>query len=215
MFRLVLKSSFFLCVWALALVVGVRVLPYDHHSTQEIRAQLFPPGCEAPCLMGIHPGATTLAEVQTVLTTSAWVEQTTTLTLSEHVAWVQWTWNPRAFPFDKDGERNAITTFDGVVSGIMVDTDVAYGNILLMLEESPQRYASTGIGRPLTTADHILVSRNMNDVGCAPTEATPFEMPTSFAINQDIRGFAHLYGDPLNQTGYWRWLHGRVVGYDC
>ncbi|HVU12247.1 MAG TPA: hypothetical protein VHD90_13270 [Phototrophicaceae bacterium] len=110
-------SAVFTLIFALALA-GVHALPYDNAS---LIAFFAPPGCAAPCFMGIRPGVTTHDQALALLKSQAWVGS-----VSDSPVSLRWNWNGQqpAFVSDppNDVQGGQINFVSGQVYSITLST---------------------------------------------------------------------------------------------
>ncbi|HVU12248.1 MAG TPA: hypothetical protein VHD90_13275 [Phototrophicaceae bacterium] len=115
-----------LCLIALSLIV---LQPNDNAALRSFFNP--PPGCAAPCFLGIRLGVTTQEEAAQILHRQPWVD-TITLTSSDMLTW---TWNGQqpAFvsSYSSDAQLGTIEFAQGVASRISLNTSIRWGDVLI------------------------------------------------------------------------------------
>lgn len=124
MLNFLLRLTLPLIILFVAMLSLIRAQPYDDH---ELRDLLLPPGCPAPCFMGIRPGLTTVDEATQILKKHKWVEQ---VTVGEHA--IVWLWNGVQSEFLFNALFGTAGPFGGVVliSGKTVQSVTLYSQFL-------------------------------------------------------------------------------------
>ncbi len=156
--RTLLKIAFGL-VAIFAVIVAVQfLLPITHRGA--LLELLTPPeGCEAPCFMGIRPGETALEEAVAILEAHERVEEGA-IYGSELDNQLYWRWSGlqpetiyREYPYPP-----ARLYYDeqGVVSSILISTDIPFGVILLTLGY-PAGHQQGGIWRDARMWEGIVI----------------------------------------------------------
>jgi hypothetical protein len=137
--RPLLKSAGWLTLLLTALMGMIRAHPY---SGAELRAFLAPPpGCPAPCFMGIRPGVTTADSLLTILRTHPWARamtHDTSLGAVSHDgdAQIFWQWSGAQPGFIAAGEPGQIALRRSIVSSLLADTHISLGEAWLALDTS-------------------------------------------------------------------------------
>jgi hypothetical protein len=185
------KVAALLLILTNGLLGVMRALPYDRSREDEIRAFLFPLGCEPPCVMGMSPGVTTWPQAQAVVDTfraRGWlVRQVSTDVAPAAYGSTEMTWNWTAehSRLDRPSQdplrlsfRNTVVFQNGVVALVAVSTSVSYGELwltrgapsdLLLSERSQSLIALYGT----LQAQYII-----SGVSCAPYQHALFDWPT-------------------------------------
>ncbi len=165
MARLVFRLTTLLCIPLLAILLLIRAQPYDD---DDLRRLVIPPGCAAPCFLGIRPGITTVTEMVNLLEASGWVNRgDITVTTRFNVVRLEWIWNGRQ-PAVLEGSSQAVATIlagfndekalgepERVITGLSIHTSIPYGELRLLLGQAlnkPNYVMFSGYINPRVTA---------------------------------------------------------------
>ncbi|MEZ4672409.1 MAG: hypothetical protein R3E39_31275 [Anaerolineae bacterium] len=132
--RLALYLILILCIP----LIFIRTQPYDDH---ELRDLLLPPGCPAPCFMGIRPGVTTVDEAVKILEASGWVED---IQLNNLFYYVKWNNNSPTWLAGNLCGGSSIRVTSNLVDVFALDTSLSVREVQLILGRSPFQYVSVG-----------------------------------------------------------------------
>ncbi|MEZ4672408.1 MAG: hypothetical protein R3E39_31270 [Anaerolineae bacterium] len=134
-------------IFSISLVV-IHAQPYDDH---ELRDLLLPPGCPAPCFMGIRPGVTTMDEAAKILEQHDWVSRITRRTSD-----ISWEWNGGQIPLLRESRGGMMTIVQSdsrsypkaTVKTIGVFTTVPFGRLRLILgdDQNHQHFSVDELG---------------------------------------------------------------------
>jgi hypothetical protein len=135
MTRLLLSVTLLLAALFAAAVLAVRAQPYDDGG---LRAFLLAEDCALPCLMGMHPLATSTDEAVAALARHPWVDASSVIARKIIIGqdidpeWhITWRWNGQQPPLLGSGGK-AITLNNGL-QAIRLLTDIPFGTLWLAL----------------------------------------------------------------------------------
>ncbi|NDJ62828.1 MAG: hypothetical protein GYB67_17030 [Chloroflexi bacterium] len=118
-------------------LLAIRLHPPDSASLRDF---LLPPGCVAPCVLGIQPGRTDVETAMRRLQAHGWV-QTVTRSSDPHSGsvFIEFTWSG-AMPWAESGATGTVG-FDtaGRVTLVYFATTIPFGDVWLVLGEPPPR----------------------------------------------------------------------------
>ncbi len=126
--RLFLKLALIGVLVFTGCIALISTRPYDASATRALFAP--PPGCPAPCLLGIRPGQTTLDEALKLLAAHPWVAGTTVYRDSDgQVRNLSWDWNgrqPAAF-----ADSGVADLHEGIIIMLRQRTSVPFAEVWL------------------------------------------------------------------------------------
>jgi hypothetical protein len=149
----------------LLVILLIRSQPYEDRALHQL---IIPPGCAAPCFLGIRPGVTTVTDMVGLLEASGWVNRADiTVTTRFNVVRLEWTWNGQQ-PTMLEGSSQAVATIlagfndekalgepERVITGLSIRTSIPYGDLHLLLGRAlnkPNYIVSNGLINPRVTA---------------------------------------------------------------
>lgn len=143
MFRVVFYHTLFLFGGFCAVLIILRVWPYDDH---DLRMLLLPEDCPAPCFMGIQPGLTTPDEAIDLLQKHEWVARNSVRRTAGGE--VLWAWNGQQPAVINSNEPPLLIVWAAnremqVVNGIQLPLKLPVGYAFLELGEP----AVLGVGQ--------------------------------------------------------------------
>ena len=191
MYKPLFRLTLFLTIAFVLLIGAIRAQPYDDG---ELRAFMFPVGCEQPCVTGIQPGVTTRDEAVAILRAHPWVGM---ITIETRSARIQWRWNENIpDTIQSEGGMGSVTLNEkGLVDSVVIFTNyplweylialnggipdlVYYKTVLSGLGQS-QPYAMRG----LYTSNFYLIESS-GESQCPPNHIGLLSNPSKFAISQ-------------------------------
>ncbi|MBI1258683.1 MAG: hypothetical protein GC204_14540 [Chloroflexi bacterium] len=136
MIQFILRTIFVLAL-SFALTVGAIVAqPRDDAAMRAFFAP--PPGCAAPCFIGIRPGVTTYDQALAILRAQPWIDG-----IKDESNALSWTWNGTQPGFVSDFENNfllaRIDFANGVVESIRVPTTTRWADFYFLFG-APDRF---------------------------------------------------------------------------
>jgi hypothetical protein len=229
MVKLVWKVSLAMALLTVALVGAARAVPIDQNHIEELRAFLFPPACETPCLMGIRPGVTTFAEAEAVLDATGWVRQKDFTIFSAESATINWLWNKRTFPYFTDRptssfytQPNSITLFNGIVTSVRIETNLTHGEAMLMMGQSDQTYYLSGYSMGASAGDFVglydrLTVRTNVMTLCPPYYDSLLRAPTALELRANVDSDAgmRIFGTQMSSRELVIWLRSNAPRRAC
>jgi hypothetical protein len=207
------KAAVLLTLLICALVVMVRLLPYDRSPEDELRAFLFPEGCAPPCAIGITPGVTTQDEVAALLDgfeARGWVASRFSHDTSVREKYVTWQWNIDQFPLPamtRVQPRNNFVHFVGSIAyDATIDIDVPFSDFMLLFEEQPVFYFSAGIGYPVAVSSAFVIRPSFGWSKCTGFGNPLLRLNVNMEIDRQDSAYARTTGTYLDRGTMMRWL---------
>src|SRR5215213_7994285 len=214
-----LKVAALLLILTNGLVGLARALPYDRSREDEIRAFLFPVGCEPPCVIGMTPGVTTWPQAQALINgfqSQGWLVRQVSTDVAPAAygsTEMTWNWTVERSPLDRSAQpdplrlnfRNTVVFQNGVVTLVGSATSVSYG-ALWLTHGNPSDFLLAEDHQSMIVFYGVLQARYVfGGVSCAPSERVLYDWPTVITTSsQPLTSFEQERA--LSRGSFVRWL---------
>ncbi len=131
--RIALLTTVFLVL----MVTLIRAQPRDDNA---LRAFLAPPEtCPLPCWQGVRPGVTSLEQAMALMREHPWVGE---MNFAQRIDALYWRWNDDQPAFvDRDRRGFLSVRADGIISNVMLYTEIPVGDLILLLGQPDAIYS--------------------------------------------------------------------------
>jgi hypothetical protein len=180
------------------LIIVVRVLPYDRSREEALRAFLFTPGCEPPCVMGITPGVTTREDMRAIVNdfdAKGWIKQDGYFENGDdNYYFIMWRWNMSpSFHYGYDVPNtedhylsNAITVDGRYVDVVQIITNFTYSDVQFMFGKASTLSFNEAYKRLTIQYSHFQATYFLDDLYCINSTSALFSQPSFLAFGREL-----------------------------